>query len=158
MEIDTEATTSISEFTSTKKLQDKIKNLPSKSYVVEGQEKDEIHNENLSKLQEMTEEQIIEEQKNLIDALDPEIVKFFKSKRKDDLLPDVKKKNQDIVLKEDTVEVDQIDTTKELIENADKWLHFDKIETEKLQWMKNIVIPKKPKDSDIYEARYENLS
>lgn len=153
MEIDPTPSASISEFTSTLKLQEKIKNLPGKSYILEGEEKDEIHKENVDRLKGMTEEEIINEQQTLIDALDPEIVKFFKSKRIVDNLDSTEEKKEEKEYKEEVVQVDQIETAKEVIQRSEKWLHFNEVETEKMQWMKNIVVPKKPTSNENYEAR-----
>lgn len=153
---DSKPSTSINEFVTTDNLRRKIKNLPSKSYVLQGEEKEEIHKENVDKLDGMTEEEIMEEQRRLVDALDPNIVRFFKSKRRDDVSDAIREETEEVV-REEIVEVDEIDTAKEIIEKSDRWLHFDSVETEKLQWMKDVTIPKKKGDNEDYEARYINF-
>lgn len=131
-----------------------INNLPSQSFILTGSDSNQIHEENLNMMQQMTEEEIIEEQERLIATMDPAIVAFLKSRRKKEVLenrnPTIKEQNEAA----ENIEVEEIESTAELLAQpkADKWLNFDVFETNKLAWMKNVDISK-IKKSEEYEAR-----
>lgn len=130
------------------------KKLPQQSYIITGVDSDQIHQENINMLNKMSEREILEEQQRLLSTLDPDIVRFLKSKRKH-TGPTSAPENKENIF-EPPVDVQQIETPREILKNhgSEKWLNFDLIEQEKLQWMKNIDLPRKPNDNQEYEARY----
>lgn len=132
----------IDEFVSTEKLQRTIN--AARSYVVTGESADEIHAENVARLSEMTEQEIVAEQERLRDSLDPEIVKFFKSKRR----------TEPMVVDEQpvrTVDVADIGTVSDVVEQSRNCVNFDAIEAEKLQWMRDMP---EPRIAEPHEARF----
>ncbi|XP_018327334.1 RNA polymerase II-associated protein 1 [Agrilus planipennis] len=133
--------------------------LPCRSYILTGKDKEEIHRENMEVLHKMTEHQILEEREKLLSTMDPAIVAFLKSKRchqefkiHEDRTPTVSEKNKAA----EEVNVEDIETTAEIVGHykSDSWLHFDTIEANKLAWMKSVDIPK-IKKNDPYEARFD---
>ncbi|GLV42007.1 uncharacterized protein CBL_05035 [Carabus blaptoides fortunei] len=144
----------ISEDTSSSSTIDE-KNLPDQSYIITGKEREQIHQENIGTLSKMSVEEILEEQQNLVSKMDPDIVRFLKSKRTVAEVTSVSESKQQV--SEQPVNVQEIETPKGILENCDleKWLHFDKVETEKLQWMKDIDVPKKLVGNEEYEARFD---
>lgn len=130
------------------------KNLPNKSFILTGSDSNQIHQENLDLMKQMTEAEIIEEREKLIATMDPAIVAYLKSKRKREVQenrnPTIKEQNEAA----DDIIVEEIETTADLLTQpkSEKWLNFDTVETNKLAWMKNIDIPKIIK-SEKYEAR-----
>lgn len=128
-------------------------NLPVRSFILTGKESEQIHQQNVITLDEMSEKEILEEQKKLLSSLDPEIVKFLKSKRSNTSIEADEIMEVDTPVLEPITDVEDIETPKEILDSSEKWLHFQTIETEKLQWMKNIEIPKNI-DNEQYEARW----
>lgn len=133
-------------------------NLPSKSYILSGRDKEQIHKQNVELLKAMSEKEIVEEREKLMTTMDPAIVAFLKSKRKEI----VEAKTQTSVstisdLNEagKEIKIEEIKAFSALLQQpeADKWIHFDTVETNKLAWMKDVDIPKKQEDQ--YEARFD---
>lgn len=127
-------------------------NMPSESYILSGRDRDQIHKQNLDILKTMSEEEIIEEQQKLIATIDPAIVAFLKTKRKElentqTNLPTISQIHET----ESEIKIEEIELLKQ--PDADKWIHFDSIETSKFAWMKTIEIPSNT--SDTYEARFD---
>ena len=96
-----------------------------------------IHNENINRLKEMTKEEILEEQEKLRASLDPNLLDFLQSrKRKKDDSSD-----KEIISETDSnleMETSDLDTNiQSLIGEAkrQKWKHFDVLESEKIEWM-----------------------
>lgn len=123
-------------------------NLPSESIILSGRDRDQIHQQNLDILKTMSEQEIIEEREKLMATMDPAIVAFLKTKRKE--LETTQTQPPPITEKHD-IKIEEIELLKQ--PEADKWIHFDSIETSKLAWMKTIEIPKNTSDS--YEARFD---
>ncbi|XP_068623454.1 RNA polymerase II-associated protein 1 [Battus philenor] len=151
-------------------------NLSSKSYVLSSEEAQTIHSENNERLAKMSEKEILEEQQKLLSNLDPKLIEFFKTKRKQnyteteqDCVPDVNKP-QEMDISEETLKVKDITPNENEIlidheslwendilsnPNINKWLHFDTFEKDKLEWMKAIANSKKIKPDEPYEARFD---
>lgn len=136
----------------TSEAKDVIK-LPEQSYILQGQESRQIHEENLRLLSGMSQEEIIKERQKLIETMDPAIIAYLKSKRAKQKVetrnPSIKEQNEAA-----DVDIEEIETPAELLKQpkAEKWLNFDVVESNKLAWMKNVVVPKIEKDKQ-YEAR-----
>lgn len=105
----------------------------------ERSELDTIHFENCQKLSGMTPEEIKEAQKQILAKLKPEVVDFLKKgKRHKSNLPSPKASTS----KEDTMELDKFDANQLPITpdqvSQHKWLNMDKLEKDKLEWLKQI--------------------
>ncbi|KAL2748309.1 RNA polymerase II-associated protein 1 [Vespula maculifrons] len=142
---------------------------------------EEIHQENLKKLKEMTEEEILKEKKILESSLNPELIKFLKNRKKDKNKTQVNKSdlqscklnsNECIQNNEnDSLCCDQEQAMEcESIENVPKpcieilkearekgYVHLDTIELAKLQWMQDIPEKKEdePAPGESYNARFD---
>lgn len=150
------------------------------SHILRNDKNNEIHKENVEFLKNHSEAEILREQQKLLDSMgmymgiwvnrhlnshlltlnvaDPSIVKFLRQKRKHGL--------EEMPEKEPASKVSapliQPDSDNSALPDLDifhhdgikKWLHFDVVETEKLQWMRDLPanLPElKPGES--YEAR-----
>lgn len=155
------------------------KNLPTKSYILSSKEANDIHNDNIKLLNTMTEKEILEEQEKLLRSLDPKLVKFIKGKRKpsaietksapsnEKMLADADSFKQCAENKMDISEsIDPGQTSTfyndSLWENdvlshplVNRWLHFESLEKDKLEWMKGIEESKKVNPEEPYEARFD---
>ncbi|KAI5633508.1 RNA polymerase II-associated protein 1 [Phthorimaea operculella] len=163
----------IDEPTSSNMNEEKItapKNLPGKSYIINSEDAPDIHIENINLLSKMSEKEILEEQQKLLSTLDPNLVAFLKAKRKqkeentqtEKHVSVSKELNKDIQDQMDTTESTQqpspLDTMwdNDVLShpNVNKWLHFDSLEKDKLEWIKGIEESKKVKADEPYEARF----
>nr|XP_021186645.2 RNA polymerase II-associated protein 1 [Helicoverpa armigera] len=142
-------------------------NLPAKSFVVTSADADAIHSENVKLLSGMSEKEILEERSKLLSNIDPKLVEFLKAKRQQASLP----KTTAIVEAPKTQSMEIVerntDTTVALPENnlwendvlshpdINKWLHFNSLEKDKLEWMKGIEESKRIKADEPYEARFD---
>lgn len=155
------------------------KNLPTKSYILSSKEANDIHSENLKFLNTMPENEILEEQQKLLRSLDPKLIEFIKAKRKpsttendsgpssEKILPKADNFKHNVEDKMDvstSIESGQISTfdNDSLWENdvlshplVNKWLHFESLEKDKLEWMKGIEESKKINTEEPYEARFD---
>lgn len=129
-------------------------NLPSKSYILNGSDSGQIHEENLNIMRNMTEEEIKEERNRLFETMDPAIIAYLKSKRKKEIVqnnnPTIQEQNEAA----EDVKLEDIDMATEVLAQpkSEKWLNFDIVESNKLAWMKNVDIPNM-KNFENYEAR-----
>lgn len=117
----------------------------------------DIHADNMNKINAMTKEEIIEERNNLLQTLDPKLIEMFKA-RKSKSKPISSTKPE--ALECSASETKRIPDLPELeflnTEDAAKWLNFDVIELDKLEWMKNIPQNvQKLKPGEKYEARFD---
>lgn len=120
--------------------------------------KEEIHLENLEKMNKMTPEEILEEREKLMSTLDPAIIAFLKSKRHhtqpkvETRQPSIAEQNQP----ENEISIEEISPAKDILSqpNSDKWINFDLLEGNKLAWMKDMPKPVLKKDEK-YEARFD---
>ncbi|KAI4499929.1 hypothetical protein M0802_004799 [Mischocyttarus mexicanus] len=142
---------------------------------------EEVHKENLEKLKEMTEEEILEEKRKIESSLDPELIKFIKNRRKVKTKMEVDKPDKPCELggdeyaknkENDSSYCDQTEAMEceNNIENVPKpcieilkkakdkgWIHLDNVEIEKLQWMQDIPETKEDKSApdEPYNARFD---
>ncbi|KAJ2940206.1 hypothetical protein O0L34_g11773 [Tuta absoluta] len=147
------------------------KNLPGKSYIINSTDAPDIHIENINLLSKMSEKEILEEQQKLLSSLDPNLVAFLKTKRKQekkDTQPEKhgaesSESNKNIhEEKMDTTDLSQQSSQPDTMwdndvlshPNVNKWLHFDSLEKDKLEWIKGIEESKKIKANEPYEARF----
>uniref|UniRef100_A0A8C2DBD4 RNA polymerase II-associated protein 1-like n=1 Tax=Cyprinus carpio TaxID=7962 RepID=A0A8C2DBD4_CYPCA len=148
-----------------------------------------IHEENQSKLQTMSQSEILEEQRKLLAQLDPRLVEFVRSRkpqrtpgsesasgpvqREDFLnepLPNSTSQELDHTIKaqesqRDTMEDEEEDEnqlvvqapiTGELpIKPQKEWLHMDKVESEKLEWTRDLPAPRKQSTKKAMQARFD---
>ncbi|XP_042630526.1 RNA polymerase II-associated protein 1 [Cyprinus carpio] len=149
-----------------------------------------IHEENQSKLQTMSQSEILEEQRKLLAQLDPRLVEFVRSRkpqrtpgsesasglvqREDFLnepLPNSTSPELDHTIEaqesqRDTMEDDEEDenqlvvqapiTEEELpIKPQKEWLHMDKVESEKLEWTRDLPAPRKQSTKKAMQARFD---
>ncbi|RZC33485.1 RNA polymerase II-associated protein 1 [Asbolus verrucosus] len=131
--------------------------LPSQSFVLTGDEKGAIHQENVKKISSMTEQEILEEREHLLTTMDPAIIAFLRSRRsKHDASssrnPTIQEQNEAA----QDVDIEQIETPNEILSqpNSDKWLNFRSVETSKLAWMRSVDKPKIEKNQS-FEARFD---
>ncbi|CAH0713426.1 unnamed protein product, partial [Brenthis ino] len=145
-------------------------NFPQQSYIVSSQEANAIHNENIKVLSEMSEDEILQEQQKLLSTLDSKVINFLRHNRSKVSKNSVLESNSDeakmdiINLKFET-EIDKSVNKFEsdsLWENdilshpqLNKWLHFENLEKDKLEWMKGIEESRKIKSDEPYEARFD---
>lgn len=118
----------------------------------------ELHKENLSKLNAMSKEEILEQQAQLLQHMDPKLVELVRSKRKsndqqkESSPPQKSSKVKTPPKVSDDLPV--LDFLKE--EDASHWVHFDVLEPEKLEWTKSIKrTMAKLKPDESYEARFD---
>ncbi|XP_047347200.1 RNA polymerase II-associated protein 1 isoform X1 [Vespa velutina] len=145
---------------------------------------EEIHQENLNKLNEMTEEEILKEKKMLKSSLNAELIKFLKNRKRDKNKTEVdkpdfqsckldskecikNKKSDSLCCDQDQDEAmecaSSIETVPkpcvEILKEAKEkgWVHLDTIEPAKLQWMQDIPEKKehKPAPDEPYNARFD---
>lgn len=124
------------------------------SNILSGSDADSIHSENVKFLQGHDESQILEEKQRILNTLDPSIVRFLKEKRK---LAQITETAKDVDMKEEHSQPESVPNIDLLTdENSKNWLHFDVIEPEKLEWMRDL--PKSMpnlKPGEQYEARFD---
>lgn len=144
-------------------------NIPDKSYIVSSKDAIDIHKENVKVLSEMSEKEILEEQKKLLENLDPKVVEFIKTRRQQTNKQELPKKevrfqrqNIEIRVSEERMDTDSVAEDDSLWDNdilshpeVNKWLHFDSLEKDKLEWIKGIQESKKIKADEPYEARFD---
>ncbi|KAG4070611.1 hypothetical protein HA402_013531 [Bradysia odoriphaga] len=113
-----------------------------------------IHDENVQLLSGMNEADILAERKELLDTIDPDLLRFIQSKRKGTKANTVTPKIETEANPTINADLSSIDLLSH--PNIHTWPHFDVVESEKLEWMKDIAnnLPKlKPGQS--YEARFD---
>uniref|UniRef100_A0A8D2KXI6 RNA polymerase II associated protein 1 n=1 Tax=Varanus komodoensis TaxID=61221 RepID=A0A8D2KXI6_VARKO len=134
-----------------------------------------IHKENVEKLQSMTEEQILEEQKRLLAQLDPGVVAFLKSRHgatsttseeEEKMEKEIPRKlvhleagplaqhEVEETLKEPFVHEPNAEEDDLPVKPQKEWLHMDSVEFEKLEWMKDLPQPRQKKTKKGMQARF----
>lgn len=103
---------------------------------------DEINEENIRKMNSMSESEIMEERQQLLSTMDPAIVAFLKARRrKQERLP-VSGTTRNRTIREQNEAADDpnnIAIAEIMMQpNADKWLNFNTLETNKLAWMADV--------------------
>ncbi|KAK7104068.1 hypothetical protein V1264_018842 [Littorina saxatilis] len=119
-----------------------------------------IHKENLAKLSEMSKEEILEEQRQLLQMLDPSLVAFLKSKSKPAKATASQpepKSSQRRTKEEPSRRQDNLDELPEDVplKESKKWVHMDKVEYDKLEWMKDLPPPSADDTKTGQQARFD---
>ncbi|XP_055842449.1 RNA polymerase II-associated protein 1 [Episyrphus balteatus] len=123
-----------------------------------------IHEENLEILKKMKEEEILAEQQQIMQSVDPALLEFLAKRRKQKL---AEKQMQPIKTLATTFEQPSTNDCTQLPEgnpavellkqsSSEKWINFDIVEKDKLDWMRDIPasVPKLDADQP-YEARFD---
>ncbi|XP_067895713.1 RNA polymerase II-associated protein 1 isoform X2 [Heterodontus francisci] len=136
------------------------------------QEAQRIHEENVARLQAMSEEEIEEERNNLVSRLDPSLLAFLKSRKsgknynegfKDKMETHGAEKSCDDKQRYSCLDttptkeepVDQKPTEADIPLKLEKgWVHMDVPEYEKLEWMKDLPKPRRRKTNKEMQARF----
>ncbi|KAK7904347.1 hypothetical protein WMY93_016954 [Mugilogobius chulae] len=133
-----------------------------------------IHRENQDKLQSMSESEILDEQKKLLSQLDPRLVGFVKSRRAKNIpsstspphLPgacalrsdgmgdfsNASSAHVDMEMEPEEKPVSEADLPVKLHKD---WVHMDKLEPEKLEWMRDLPPPRKKGTNQAMQARFD---
>lgn len=117
-------------------------------------EANKIHQENVQKLSSMTPKDILREQQQLVQSLDPKLIALLKNKKKctssskQGLLGTARVKEIPLA-KEDEPEIGDIRE----IKNS-KWIHMDHVEKEKVRWMSSLP-PLKEIPGESFQARFD---
>nr|XP_021142896.1 RNA polymerase II-associated protein 1 isoform X1 [Columba livia]XP_021142897.1 RNA polymerase II-associated protein 1 isoform X1 [Columba livia]XP_021142898.1 RNA polymerase II-associated protein 1 isoform X1 [Columba livia] len=147
------------------------------------QEAQAIHKENLEKLQSMSEEEILQEQKRLLAQLDSSLVAFLKSRRggnegqkkefkmeqnrSEEFVESLPVSQHDVgsslpmqvsgleesLRKEENMKVEITDDDLP-VKPKKEWIHMDNVEFEKLEWMKDLPSPRQKKTKKGMQARF----
>ncbi|XP_055540548.1 RNA polymerase II-associated protein 1 [Wyeomyia smithii] len=127
----------------------------SKSAILEGADATDIHEENLQKMQQMSEEEILKEKQHLHETMDPKLVEFLKARKKGNTsLTQTIQPEPISEVEELDVEVPNLDVFQH--EGSDQWINFNILESEKLEWTKNIRISLRDcKPGESYESRFD---
>ncbi|XP_061386272.1 RNA polymerase II-associated protein 1 [Musca vetustissima] len=137
----------------------------------------EVHNENLNLLCKMKEEEILAERKKLMESIDPAIVALLAKKRQEkaqqlkSTYPAQKSPASDSATQkvsptaasphEKPIVDDTLPPTNPAVEilqrsAAEEWIHFDVVEKDKLEWMRDIPLQSaKLKPGQKFEARFD---
>lgn len=131
----------------------------------------QIHDENVELISKMKEEEILAERAKLLQTIDPNLIKFIEEKRKQKYMmkQTTKVKNIETVTEEESKkkevkenlfsnDIPMVTPVAELLNEgaAEKWIHFDVIEKEKFEWMKDIPMKSaKLKPGEVFEARFD---
>lgn len=124
-----------------------------------------IHEENLQILKQMKEEDILAEQQQILQSVDPTLLQFLAKKRKQKLAQKQMKPSKNTLAttheqpsNTDCTDLPEGNPAVDLLKQStsEKWINFDVVEKDKLNWMRDIpmTIPK-PDPNQPYEARFD---
>lgn len=140
------------------------------------QETMRIHQENQEKIQAMSASEILEHQRNLLSQLDPRLVDLVRSRKNtpssassshpsvqsgaESLPPDEDVHQADRAAGDVEMETEQVKplsvTEADLPVKPQKdWVHMDKLEPEKLEWMRDLPPPRKKGTKKAMQARFD---
>ncbi|KAI5704479.1 hypothetical protein M8J75_005793 [Diaphorina citri] len=126
------------------------------SVLVNGQDKDVIHQENVEKLSKMSPEEILNEQQKLLADIDPGLIEFIKSRKKNRSQPNVPESTLEETTATQTTEVKMECIPPIVSEIANRWPHMDVIEEDKLKWIEDVKPDENNKPSvEGYNARFD---
>lgn len=140
-----------------------------------------IHRENQEKLQAMCQSEILEEQNKVLSQLDPRLVEFLKSCKAKSVpssalsskLPggqssleslssdNIGSQSDSAVDVEMEAEKEELSAPPPVTENElpvkprKEWVHMDKLEPEKLEWMRDLPAPRKKGTKKAMQARFD---
>ncbi|XP_061173807.1 RNA polymerase II-associated protein 1-like [Saccostrea echinata] len=127
------------------------------------EEAQKIHQENVNKMATMTSEEILEEKNKLLQMLDPKLVSFLTSKRNKQTSGE-QTHTSDKGETMETTDSEQFEKkhnpkeTEELdlpIKPDRKWIHMDKVEYDKLSWLKDLPPPSTDHNKTGTTARFD---
>uniref|UniRef100_A0A8C1KES3 RNA polymerase II-associated protein 1-like n=1 Tax=Cyprinus carpio TaxID=7962 RepID=A0A8C1KES3_CYPCA len=134
-----------------------------------------IHEENQSKLKTMSQSEILEEQRKLLAQLDPRLVEFVRS-RKPQRTPGSESASGPVTSPELDHTTEAQESQRETMEDEEEdenqlvvqapitglpikpqkeWLHMDKVESEKLEWTRDLPAPRKQSTKKAMQARFD---
>uniref|UniRef100_A0A665VT72 RNA polymerase II associated protein 1 n=1 Tax=Echeneis naucrates TaxID=173247 RepID=A0A665VT72_ECHNA len=112
-----------------------------------------IHMENQAKIQEMSQSEILEEQKKLLSQLDPRLVEFVRSHKAQSILSsDSASRHPEGKSSKENFPLEEVDL---LVKPKKEWVHMDKLEPEKLKWMRDLPAPRKKDTKKAMQARFD---
>lgn len=112
-----------------------------------------VHQENLQKLASMNKEDILREQQQLLQKLDPKLIAFLKQKKMASSNSKALENNSPKQTQEKPPTIEpEILEIKELANPT--WVHMDKIEKEKVRWMSSLP-PIKEISGQSFQARFD---
>ncbi|KAF7201753.1 RNA polymerase II-associated protein 1 isoform X2 [Nothobranchius furzeri] len=139
-----------------------------------------IHKENQIKLQTMSQAEIMEEQNKLLSQLDPRLVEFIRSHKAQSVLSSdspskhttEKSSKRDpppenlttgssgAAVPSQEVEMEEEEKPAVTVKNLPvkpqrEWVHMDKLEPEKLEWMRDLPSPRKKGTKKAMQARFD---
>lgn len=123
-----------------------------RSVVVQGSEAEQIHQQNINMLSGMSKEEVEQEREKILQSIDPSVLDFLKKMKAQKTAP-VPAPVKPIPTPSRATPV-----IPELANRAqeNKWLNFQEIEDEKLEWMKDVSVEVSiPKEGETYEARFD---
>uniref|UniRef100_A0A0P5SL96 RNA polymerase II-associated protein n=1 Tax=Daphnia magna TaxID=35525 RepID=A0A0P5SL96_9CRUS len=117
-------------------------------------EANKIHQENVQKLSSMTDKDILREQQQLLQTLDPKLIALLKNKKKytsssNQILVETPTVTEISKETEDEPEIGEIHEMKN-----SKWLHMNHMEKEKVRWMASLP-PLKEIPGESFQARFD---
>uniref|UniRef100_A0A8C7KZJ3 RNA polymerase II associated protein 1 n=1 Tax=Oncorhynchus kisutch TaxID=8019 RepID=A0A8C7KZJ3_ONCKI len=114
-----------------------------------------IHQENQAKLQAMSDGEILEEQKRLLGQLDPRCVDFVRSRKAQGALPMKCFTNSAKYHTNDALPP-CISPEEDLpVKPQKEWVHMDKLEPEKLEWIRDLPAPRRKGTKQAMLARFD---
>ncbi|KAL3875002.1 hypothetical protein ACJMK2_037944 [Sinanodonta woodiana] len=120
-----------------------------------------IHQENMQTLSAMSQDEILAEQKKLLETLDHRIVEFLNARKKrkqsaqsQKSEPSITQSDSSLVRKKDIIAKTK-DQTQFPVEVDKKWVHMGKVEYNKLEWMKDLPPPSAPGHKTGQQARFD---
>uniref|UniRef100_A0A7N5ZQL4 RNA polymerase II associated protein 1 n=1 Tax=Anabas testudineus TaxID=64144 RepID=A0A7N5ZQL4_ANATE len=123
-----------------------------------------IHRENQAKLQAMSESEIIEEQKKLLSQLDSRLVEFVRSRKAQSVLSSASSSKQPegsfpLVNRDSdsssAAALFQKPKEDLPVKPQKEWVHMDKLEPEKLEWMRDLPAPRRKGTKKAMQARFD---
>uniref|UniRef100_A0A673Z5I3 RNA polymerase II associated protein 1 n=1 Tax=Salmo trutta TaxID=8032 RepID=A0A673Z5I3_SALTR len=126
-----------------------------------------IHQENQGKLQAMSKGEILEEQKRLLGQLDPRLVDFVRSRKAQGALASAPQpsNSQDERRREQRLQETVMIGAKKPEQNPleedlpvkpqKEWVHMDKLEPEKLEWIRDLPAPRRKGTKQAMQARFD---
>uniref|UniRef100_A0AAV2JEN9 Tyrosine-protein kinase receptor n=1 Tax=Knipowitschia caucasica TaxID=637954 RepID=A0AAV2JEN9_KNICA len=119
-----------------------------------------IHLENQERLQSMSQSVILDEQKKLLSQLDPRLVQFVKSRTAHSVPPSATAphppEDQSTLPDVDVeMEPEQQPEAEPPLKPHKDWVHMDKVEPEKLEWMRDLPPPRKKGTNKAMQARFD---
>ncbi|XP_050335533.1 RNA polymerase II-associated protein 1 [Bactrocera neohumeralis] len=131
----------------------------------------EVHKENLDILSKMNRDDILAEREKLLNSIDPTLLELLKKRRQDksnQSLPSsaisttTKTKPSEKFEKQEPMDVSSVITPSNAAydilqqSEAENWVHFDVVETDKLKWMRDIgESTANVKPGEQFEARFD---